>query len=188
MIITPSESILIYSWIITSFQKHACFKQFVWACHNIFASFFALDVLFRTCSFICLRLFCHNRSFSPFEVFQFYARTSHPLKKVRLEKSGSLYLGPLLHPSGWVKAEISMKERCFWRITVPNERVTFWEVCLGCLKNCVSQAFLTSSFSKTFSPCFCAMKERVAWTAASQPRGVPTPSWEGWRNSHSLEM
>jgi len=27
-----------------------------------------------------------------FEVFQFYARTSHPLKKVRLEKSGSLFL------------------------------------------------------------------------------------------------
>jgi len=65
VIITPSESILIYSWIITNFQKHACLKQFVWACYNIFASFFALDVLFRTCSFICLRLFCHNRSFSP---------------------------------------------------------------------------------------------------------------------------
>jgi len=31
--------------------------------------------------------------FSLFEVFQFNARTSHPLKKVRLEKSGSLYLG-----------------------------------------------------------------------------------------------
>jgi len=28
-----------------------------------------------------------------FEAFQFYARTSHTLKKVRLEKSGSLYLG-----------------------------------------------------------------------------------------------
>jgi len=28
-----------------------------------------------------------------FEVFQFYARSSLPLKKVRLEKSGSLYLG-----------------------------------------------------------------------------------------------
>ena len=28
-----------------------------------------------------------------FEAFKFYARTSHPLKKVRLEKSGSLYLG-----------------------------------------------------------------------------------------------
>jgi len=27
--------------------------------------FFALDVLFRTCSFICLCLFCHNGSFSP---------------------------------------------------------------------------------------------------------------------------
>jgi len=65
LIITPSESILIYSWIITNFQKHACFKQFVWACCNIFASFFALDVLFRTCSFISLRLFCRNRSFYP---------------------------------------------------------------------------------------------------------------------------
>ena len=45
---------------------------------------------------------------------------------------------PLLHPSGWVKAEISMKERCFWRITVPNERIDFWEVSLGYLKNFVS--------------------------------------------------
>jgi len=27
--------------------------------------FFALDVLFRTCCFICLRLFCRNRSFYP---------------------------------------------------------------------------------------------------------------------------
>ena len=63
--ITPLESILIYSWYITNFQKHACFKQFVWACCNIFASFFALDVLLRTCSFLCLRLFCRNRSFYP---------------------------------------------------------------------------------------------------------------------------
>ena len=65
IIITPSESILICSCIITNFQKHACFKQFVWACYNIFASFFALDVLIRTCFFIFLRLFCRIRSFYP---------------------------------------------------------------------------------------------------------------------------
>jgi len=48
---------------------------------------FALDVLFRTCSFICLRLFCRNRSFlCLFEVFQFYTQSSYPLRKVRLEK------------------------------------------------------------------------------------------------------
>jgi len=56
--ITLSESILIVSWIITNFEKLACFEQFVLACCNIFASFFALDVMFGTCSFICLRLFC----------------------------------------------------------------------------------------------------------------------------------
>ena len=28
----------------------------------------------------------------PFEVFSFFARTSHPLRKLWLEKSGSLYL------------------------------------------------------------------------------------------------
>jgi len=55
IIITPSESILSFSWIITNFQEHACFEQFVWAWYNIFASFFALDVMFRTVlSFACV--------------------------------------------------------------------------------------------------------------------------------------
>ena len=90
VVITPSKSILIFSWIITNFQKLACFEQFVWSWCNIFARFYALDVVVRTCSFIFLRLFC---GISSFYAFQLYARTSHPLKKVRLEKSGSLYLG-----------------------------------------------------------------------------------------------
>ena len=63
IIITPSESILIFRWIISNSQKLACFEQFVWAWYNIFASFFALDVMFRTCSFIFLRLFCCITSF-----------------------------------------------------------------------------------------------------------------------------
>jgi len=49
-------------------------------------------------------------------------------------------------------------------------------------------AFLTSGFSKTFSLCGCAMKERVAWTSVSQPRGAPTPTREGSSNSRSLEI
>jgi len=95
VIITPSESILIYSWIITNFQKHACFKQFVWTCYNIFASLFALGVLFRTCSFICLRLFCHNRSFLPVWRLSILRANLASTEKLRPEKSGSLYLGRL---------------------------------------------------------------------------------------------
>ena len=86
---------------------------------------------------------------------------------------------PLLHPSGWVKVEISMKERCFWRITVPNEKVDLfsgrcvWAAWRTVSRRMLLKAFLTSSFSKTFSPCFGAMKERVAWTAASQGGCLP---------------
>jgi len=61
VIITPSESNLFFRWIITNFQKVACFEQFLWAWYNIFASFFFW--MFRTCSFICLHLFCRNTSF-----------------------------------------------------------------------------------------------------------------------------
>ena len=45
-------------------------------------------------SFACV-YFVVRGHFMPllFEVFQFYARSSLPLKKVWLEKSGSLYLG-----------------------------------------------------------------------------------------------
>jgi len=43
-------------------------------------------------SFACV-YFVVTGHFMPFQVFHFYARTSHPLKKVQLEKSGSLYLG-----------------------------------------------------------------------------------------------
>jgi len=43
-------------------------------------------------SFACV-YFVVSVHFMPFSAFQFDARTSHPLKKVRLEKSGSLYVG-----------------------------------------------------------------------------------------------
>ena len=32
------------------------------------------------------------------------------------------------------------------------------------------------------------MEKRVAWTAASQHRGVPTATWEGWSNWQCLGM
>jgi len=57
------------------------------------------------CKFFCFGCIVHNFFFHSFEfilsyhlilnlikAFQFFARTSHPLKKVRLEKSGSHYL------------------------------------------------------------------------------------------------
>ena len=64
--ITLSESILIVSWIITNFEKLACFEQFVLACCNIFASF----LLWMLCSepvlsFACVwRLLRHSIVFS----------------------------------------------------------------------------------------------------------------------------
>jgi len=92
--ITPSESIFIYSWIIINFQKHACFQQFVWACYNIFASCFCFGFSVQNLYFHLIAFILSQQVIlSLFEFFQFYARTSHPLKKIRLVKSGSLYLG-----------------------------------------------------------------------------------------------
>ena len=64
--ITLSESILIVSWIITNFEKLACFEQFVLACCNIFASF----LLWMLCSepvlsFACV-YFVVSAHFTPF--------------------------------------------------------------------------------------------------------------------------
>ena len=64
--ITVSESILILRWIITTFQKVVWFEQFLWAWYNIFASFFLADVMFRTCSFVCVCWFCRITSFEGF--------------------------------------------------------------------------------------------------------------------------
>jgi len=97
VVITLSESILIFRWIITNFEKLAFFEQFVWAWCNIFARFFCCgyyvqNLLFHLLAFIL----SHQLILCLFVAFQFYARTSHLLKKVRLEKSGSLY------PCHWV--------------------------------------------------------------------------------------
>ena len=95
VVITPSESILIFSWIITNFEKLACFEQFVWAWCNIFASFFCLGCYVQNLFFHLLAfILSYQLILYLFEDFQFYARTSHPLIKVRLEKSNSLFLGP----------------------------------------------------------------------------------------------
>ena len=58
----PSESILIFGWIITNFEKLACFEQFVWAWCNIFASFFCCGCYVQN----LLRLFCRISSFYTF--------------------------------------------------------------------------------------------------------------------------
>jgi len=44
----------------------------------------------------------------------------------------------LLYAGGRIWTEVSVKKECFWRITVPYERVDFWEVFLSFLKNSVS--------------------------------------------------
>jgi len=65
IIVTPSESIFICSWIITNFPKHACFKQFVWVCYNIFASFLLWMFCSELVSFACV-FFCVTGHFIPF--------------------------------------------------------------------------------------------------------------------------
>jgi len=64
-----------------NFAQHIC-KFFCFECYvqNLFFQLLAFILSYQL--IICL-----------FEAFQFFARNSHPLKKVRLEKSGSLYLG-----------------------------------------------------------------------------------------------
>ena len=52
------------------------------------------ELIFHFLAFIL----SYHLNLSLFEAFQFHARTSHPLKKVPLEKSGSLYLGDLFSP------------------------------------------------------------------------------------------
>jgi len=54
VVITPSESISNFSWIITNFEKLACFEQFVWAWCNIFARF----LLWMLCSELVLSFAC----------------------------------------------------------------------------------------------------------------------------------
>ena len=53
--------------------------------------YYVLNLFFHLLAFVLSYQFI----LSLFEAFQFYVRTSHPLKKVRLEKSGLLYLGSL---------------------------------------------------------------------------------------------
>jgi len=69
-----------------SLVQHIC-KFFCFGCYvqNFFFHFLAI-------------ILSYHLNLSLFEAFQFHARTSHPLKKVRLEKSGTqpLYLGWLL--------------------------------------------------------------------------------------------
>ena len=65
-------------------------------------------------------------------------------KKSRAEKV------PLLHPSGWVKAELSMKQMFLKNSSPIYERIYFWEVCLSCLKNCVSADAIEGIFDIKF--------------------------------------
>ena len=75
--------------------QHIC-KFFCFGCYvqNLFFHLLAFVLSYQL--ILCL-----------FEAFQFYARTLHPLKKVRLEKFGSLYLGTIragvrcLGPGRW---------------------------------------------------------------------------------------
>jgi len=66
-----------------SLVQHIC-KFFCFGCYvqNLFFNLLAFILWYQL--ILCF-----------FEAFQFYARTSHPLKKVRLEKSGSLFLGQM---------------------------------------------------------------------------------------------
>jgi len=96
IIITLWESILILRWIITTFQKVVCFIQFLWVWYNIFASFFLLDVMFSTCSFICICLFCRITSFNRFlRLFTFAAEPRIHWKSAA-GKVGLLYLGSVI--------------------------------------------------------------------------------------------
>jgi len=58
-----------------------------------------------------------------FEAFQLYARTSHPLKKVRLEKWGSLYLGLFASQVFSIKADKNqtLSLQVFWN----RQQLTF---------------------------------------------------------------
>ena len=61
----------------------------------------------------------------------------------------------LLHTSGWIQAELSTEEQCFWRIAVPYEGVDFQKVYLNCLKNNASvnadQSIFNIKFKWNFS-------------------------------------
>ena len=86
----PSKNILIFRWIITNFQKVVCFEQFLWAWYNLFASFFSFGCYVQNLFFhLLVHILSCYLVWYLFEVFQFYARTSFPLKKVLLEKSGA---------------------------------------------------------------------------------------------------
>jgi len=65
-----------------------------------------MSLVQHICKFFCLGCYVQNLFFHLlafilwyqhilcfFDAFQFYARISHPVKKVPLEKSGSLFLG-----------------------------------------------------------------------------------------------
>jgi len=68
-----------------SLVQHIC-KFFCFGCY-------VQNLLFHLLAFVL----SYQLIFCLLEDFQFYARTSYPLEKVRLEKSwGSLYLGAVL--------------------------------------------------------------------------------------------
>ena len=60
----------------------------------------------------------------------------------------------LLHTSGQIQTEVSVKKGCFWRITVPYEGVDFWEVFLSFLKNGVSAHAVEGIFNIKFKENF----------------------------------
>jgi len=68
-----------------SLVQHIC--KFFWI------GCYVQNFLFHFLAFIL----SYHLNLSLFETLQFHALTSHPLKKVRLEKSGSLYLGTKAH-------------------------------------------------------------------------------------------
>jgi len=60
----------------------------------------------------------------------------------------------LLHTGGRIQTEVSMKKAYFRRITVPYERVDFWEVFLSFLKNGVSAYAVEGIFNIKFKENF----------------------------------
>ena len=77
VIITSSRKYLNFSLNYHKFSKSDLFWTFLWAWYNMFASFFLLDVMTKTCSFICLCLLFRITSFDTFLGFSFLPPEPH---------------------------------------------------------------------------------------------------------------